>query len=85
MRGPVFASRAAGVTVLVIGIGLIALALLADILDIGGGRGFGYQQLIVLIAGMVAVLFAGAILRQPRHHDEADTEYTPDADSENDT
>ena len=78
-----FASRAAGLAVLVIGIGLIALALLADTLEIGGGRGFGYQQLIVLIAGMVAVLFAGAILLQPRHRDEPDTDYRHDTDSEN--
>lgn len=71
-------------TVLVIGIGLISLSLLADTLEIGGGRGFGYQQLIVLIAGMVAVLFAGAILLQPQRNDEPDNDYMRDPDSEND-
>lgn len=78
-----FASRAAGLAVLVIGIGLIALSLLADALEIGGGRGFGYQQLIVLIAGLVAVLFAGAILLQPRQRDGAENEYRRDTDSDN--
>jgi hypothetical protein len=82
VRSPMFASRAAGLTVLLVGIGLMALALLADTLGIGGGRGFGYQQLIVFIVGMVAVLFAGAILLQPRHHDQPDSTYTHDPDSD---
>ncbi len=57
MRNTLAASRAAGVGILVIGIGLIVLALVADSIGFGGGRGFGYQQLIVFIAGM-AVLWA---------------------------
>lgn len=83
MRGSFVASRAAGVTILVIGIGLMALSLLADPIGFGGGEGFGYQQLIVFIAGMVAVLFGGAILLQPRNHDEHDPPYTQDPDSSN--
>lgn len=76
-------SRAAGLAILLIGIGLMALALLADTLGIGGGRGFGYQQLIVFIAGMVAILFAGAILLQPRHHVNGNgTGYRHDPDSD---
>jgi hypothetical protein len=77
------ASRAAGASILVIGIGLMALALLADEIGFGGGRGFGYQQLIVFIAGMVAVLFGGAILLQPRSTDQQDPPYTQDPDSGN--
>jgi hypothetical protein len=75
------ASRAAGVTILIIGVTLMVFALLADSLDIGGGEGFGYQQMIVFIAGMVAVLFGGAILLQPRHDDQ-DPPYTSDPDNE---
>lgn len=78
MRSPMLASRAAGVTILFIGIALMALALLADSLDFGGGEGFGYQQLIVFIAGMMAVLFGGAILLQPRNGDH-DPPYTDDS------
>lgn len=77
------ASRAAGVTILVIGLALMAFSLLADEIGVGGGRGFGYQQLIVFIVGMVAVLFAGAILLSPRASDTDDPPYTRDPDSGN--
>ncbi len=74
------ASRAAGVTVLIIGIGLMVFALLADAIGIGGGEGFGYQQLIVFIAGMVAALFGGAILLQPRDDNRQDPPYIRESD-----
>ncbi|MBA3378206.1 MAG: hypothetical protein H0T93_04925 [Chloroflexia bacterium] len=45
-----------GFVLLLVGIGLAALSLLADWLDFGGGEGFGYQQLIVLIVGIVLML-----------------------------
>lgn len=44
------------IVLLGIGLGLSAFALLADWLDVGGGEGFGYQQMIVLIIGIVMVL-----------------------------
>ena len=46
------------------GVALIALAFFADTLHIGGGRGFGYLQLIALIVGLVLVLGGGAIVSQ---------------------
>jgi hypothetical protein len=67
--------------ILVIGLGLMVLSLIADSIGLGGGRGFGYQQLIVFIVGMVAVLFAGAILLQPRHPEEPDPPYIDETDS----
>lgn len=67
--------------ILVIGLGLMVLALIADSIGLGGGHGFGYQQLIVFIVGMVAVLFAGAILLQPRHPEEHDPPYIDETDS----
>ncbi len=48
-----------------LGAGLAALALLADPLDIGGGEGFGYQQLIALIIGIVLILGGLRIVAQP--------------------
>jgi hypothetical protein len=41
---------------LIAGTALAVFALLADRLGIGGGEGFGYQQMIVLIIGIVMVL-----------------------------
>jgi low affinity Fe/Cu permease len=61
------ASRTAGLVVVVVGLLLLGLALLADPLGIGGGEGFGYQQMIVFIVGMAAVLFASTILLQSRN------------------
>ncbi len=80
MRSSLVASRAAGVIFLVIGLGLMVLSLIADSIGLGGGRGFGYQQMIVVIVGMVAVLFGGAILLQPRTPDEHDPPYIDDPD-----
>lgn len=75
------ASRATGLALLLIGIGLMALALLADFLGIGGGEGFGYLQMIVFIAGMVTILLAGAILLQPRLAQRDDTDYQDEPDT----
>lgn len=81
VRSSLAASRAAGVIILVIGLGLIVLSLIADSIGLGGGRGFGYQQLIVFIVGMVAILFGGAILLQPRTPDEHDPPYIDETDA----
>jgi hypothetical protein len=81
VRSSLAASRAAGVIILVVGLGLIVLSLIADSIGLGGGRGFGYQQLIVLIVGMVAVLFGGAILLQPRTSNQHDPPYIDDSDA----
>ncbi len=49
---------------LLIGIGfvLILLSLLADTVGIGGGEGFGYQQLIGIIVGLALILGAVALV-----------------------
>lgn len=59
------------------GAGLIVLALIADVIGLGGGEGFGYQQLIVLIVGLVLVvsglnILVGARLRQRLEHPPRD-------------
>ena len=59
------AAKVTGMALLIVGAGLVALSLLADRLDIGGGEGFGYQQLIVLIVGIVLMLGGLRIIVQP--------------------
>jgi hypothetical protein len=59
------AAKVTGLTLLIVGAGLVVLSLLADRLDIGGGEGFGYQQLIVLIVGIVLMLGGIRIIVQP--------------------
>jgi hypothetical protein len=48
----------------VLGIGLSLFAIYADSMGIGGGKGFGYQQLICLIVGIVLILGGLAIAFQ---------------------
>lgn len=60
--------KAVSISLLVIGVVLMLFALFADALGVGGGRGFGYQQLIVLIVGLVLALSGGAIMIQHGLH-----------------
>lgn len=50
------ATNVTAVLLLLGGGGLALFALLADRLGVGGGEGFGYQQMIVLIIGIVLML-----------------------------
>jgi hypothetical protein len=74
------AANLTGIVLLVIGAGLVVFSLLADRLDIGGGEGFGYQQLIALIVGIVLMLGGLRVVAQPwfnrlnRPHDFAESE-----------
>jgi uncharacterized membrane protein YidH (DUF202 family) len=60
------ATKMTALTLVAIGIGLVVLALIADQIDLGGGKGFGYQQLIALIIGLGLILAGGGILVQTR-------------------
>jgi hypothetical protein len=53
---PRSAQNATAAVLLIVGTALALFALLADRLGIGGGEGFGYQQMIVLIIGIVMML-----------------------------
>ncbi len=48
-----FNNKIANILVLVIGIGLLAASLLADVIGIGDDPGFGNQQTMGTIAGVV--------------------------------
>ncbi|CAN5761485.1 MAG: hypothetical protein M3451_09225 [Chloroflexota bacterium] len=84
MRSPILAPRATGLTILGIGMMLMLFALLADVIGVGGGEGFGYQQLIVLIIGVVLALGGGAMMAQAgKSASPTGNDYRPDADSGN--
>lgn len=59
------ATRLAAIAMIVLGVALMLFALLADVIGVGGGKGFGYQQMIVLIVGLVVLLGGIAIITQP--------------------
>ncbi|HYI24736.1 MAG TPA: hypothetical protein VD767_04930 [Thermomicrobiales bacterium] len=58
-------TKVIGYVLLLAGAALAAFSLLADWLDVGGGEGFGYQQMIVLIVGIVLILAGIRIVAQP--------------------
>ncbi len=50
-----FGNKTAPILVLVIGIGLLAASLLADVIGVGDHPGFGNQQTMGTIAGVVII------------------------------
>ena len=52
-----FGNNTANISLLVIGIGLLAVSLLADVIGIGDDPGFGNQQMMGTIAGVVITAF----------------------------
>lgn len=48
--------RVLSVALMLTGLVIAAVAILADTINIGTGKGFGYYQMIVLIAGIVIFL-----------------------------
>jgi len=59
------ATRATSIILVIVGVALMLLSIFADTIGFGGGKGFGYQQLIVLIVGLVLTLGGIAIIIPP--------------------
>ncbi len=57
-------NKTASILVLVIGIGLLAAALLADVIGIGDDPGFGNQQTMGSIAGAVITAIGFVLMRR---------------------
>jgi len=73
-RPPSSTKRVAGAGLLLAGAVITLLAIFADTLEVGTGQGFGYYQMIVLIAGLVLLLAGGATLLQRRRAGRPDDE-----------
>ncbi len=59
-----FGNKTASILVLVIGIGLLAASLLADVIGIGDDPGFGNQQTMGTIAGVVITAIGFVLMRR---------------------
>ena len=59
-----FGNKTAHILVLVIGIGLLAASLLADVIGIGDDPGFGNQQTMGSIAGAVITAIGFVLMRR---------------------
>lgn len=71
-RPPRPVTRLSALILLLFGAAVVILALLADEIGIGTGRGFGYYQMIILIVGIVLVLVGGSLLLQHRINQRKD-------------
>lgn len=63
---------------MVTGLVIAAIALLADTINIGTGKGFGYYQMIVLIAGIVIFLIGILVIVTERPHSRPEDEFRED-------
>lgn len=64
------------IALIVAGVIVTFLAIFADRLEIGTGKGFGYYQMIVLIAGLVLLLGGGAMMLQRRTGGRSGDDFT---------
>ena len=61
-----FDSKTASIVLLIIGIGLLAVSVSADVIGIGGQPGFGDRQMLGTFTGAVIILVAGLFLTLPK-------------------
>lgn len=81
---PPQSQRVLSVALMATGLVIAAIAILADTINIGTGQGFGYYQMIVLIAGIVIFLIGILVIignRSSQNEPENFTEDPPDTES----
>lgn len=72
------ASRSIALLLLLLGTVIALLAIFADSLGYGTGRGFGYYQMIILIGGLIAGLAGLALLIQGWVSRDPDDTFEPE-------
>lgn len=70
--------RVLSVALMLTGLVIAAIALLADRIRIGTGEGFGYYQMIVLIAGIVIFLIGLAVVVGDKSKSNQNNEFHTD-------
>lgn len=66
------------VALMLTGLAIAAIAILADTINIGTGQGFGYYQMIVLIAGIVIFLIGIAVIIGNRSQQSGEDDFRED-------
>jgi hypothetical protein len=72
------ASRVLAILLLIAGFAIAMLAVFADIVGYGTGRGFGYYQMIILIGGIVTALIGVAMLVHQRTSRSTPPDFEPE-------
>lgn len=75
---PPQSQRVLSVALMLTGLAIAAIAILADTINIGTGRGFGYYQMIVLIAGIVIFLIGILVIIGNRPTNQEPEGFTTD-------
>lgn len=75
---PPQSQRVLSVALMLTGLVIAAIAILADTINIGTGKGFGYYQMIVLIAGIVIFLIGILVIVGNRSSKEEPDEFRED-------
>lgn len=70
--------RVLSIALLLTGLAIVLLAIFADTIRLGTGRGFGYYQLIVLIAGIIIMIAGLLVYFGGRHGPPPRDEYEPE-------
>ena len=60
----------ANVVVLVLGVGLLLVSLLADVVGIGDDAGFGPQQTMGTVAGVVVIAIGAYLIKKNAGHSD---------------
>lgn len=78
MPTPPPASRAIAILLMLAGLVIALLAIFADSVGYGTGRGFGYYQMIILIGGIVIALVGVAMLVHARANQGPTNDFEPE-------
>lgn len=78
LPNPPQSQRVLSVALMLTGLAIAAIAILADTINIGTGRGFGYYQMIVLIAGIVIFLIGILVIIGNRSSNQESEEFVDD-------
>lgn len=78
MSSPRPASRPIAFLLVLIGLAIALLAIFADSLGYGTGRGFGYYQMIILIGGIATALIGVAMLVHAWANREPTNDFEPE-------
>lgn len=70
--------RMLSVALMLTGLAIAAIAILADTINIGTGKGFGYYQMIVLISGIVIFLIGIAVIIGNRSQQSGEDDFRED-------
>jgi putative Mn2+ efflux pump MntP len=78
VNAPRLSPNAISIALMLVGLAVVLLAIFADAVGYGTGRGFGYYQMIFLIGGIVIALIGVAMLVHGRMNRQPTSGFEPE-------